>query len=108
MPNWSAWNDGTHLQSGDGYGIAIPLEDRDRYFQRGWHSIEIEFPGLKLVTVEVDEPSLWADTTPVLVGKGIGVWLIKNGLAPWSKKSGPPRIGVQMQEGYLTVLSIVR
>ena len=38
----TAWINGTAFVSGAAYGVRLAAEDRDRYFQRHWETIELE------------------------------------------------------------------
>jgi len=44
--------------------------------------------------VNVDKPSFWGTTCSELINKGIGIWLIKNRKAPWSK-GHPPKMRME-------------
>jgi hypothetical protein len=52
---WSAWNNGKHHESGAGYGIKVPISDRDRHFARDWDKAVVELPSASgYVAVEVN------------------------------------------------------
>jgi hypothetical protein len=40
----SAWNNGQHESTGAGYGLKIPVADRDKYFKKEWKSVTLELP----------------------------------------------------------------
>jgi hypothetical protein len=41
---WTAWNNGSFHSSGAGYGFKVPIDDRDRFFERSWGSVVVELP----------------------------------------------------------------
>ncbi len=94
---WTAWNNGSHHQSGAGYGFKIEAPDRDRHFRRQWGSALIHLPhGAEIVTAEVnvDKDSFWGPSCRELVSQLIGRWLLAEGHAPWPKGL-PPKFRVQ-------------
>lgn len=96
---WSAWNDGKHLPTGAGYGLKIPIPDRDRYFRRSRSSVVVELPkdggGFVAHEFNVAKDSFWNSTCHELIGREIGKWLIGRGLAPWPKRERP-RLAVEV------------
>jgi hypothetical protein len=40
----TAWNNGSFHSSGAGYGFKVPIDDRDRFFERSWGSVVVELP----------------------------------------------------------------
>jgi hypothetical protein len=89
-----AWNNGSHDPSGNGYGLKISAQDRDRHLRREWGSVALYLAGQgEPVSVNVDKASLWNDTCRELISRQIGTWLIARGLAPWPKGS-PPKLAV--------------
>lgn len=94
-----AWNNGSHHQNGNGYGIKIDPPDRDLYFIRGWRTISLELDGESIgVEVNIDKDSFWNKTCHELISVEIGKWLIKNHYAPWPKGK-PPLLQLQQLEG---------
>jgi hypothetical protein len=94
MPNQGflavGWNNGSHHQSGAGYGLKISAADRDAYFKREWGTVDLYFPGIsKPATVNVKKPSFWGGTCKELISREIGGWLISNRIAPWPSGSPP-------------------
>lgn len=86
----SAWNNGSHRPSGAGYGIKIAAKDRDLYFKREWKKVVLHLEGVSdPIEVNVGKPSFWGPDCRELIGKGIGLWLIGNGRAPWPEGSAP-------------------
>ena len=84
----SGWNNGSpNNETGSGYGIRIPKKSRDKYFERGWKYVVIEFDDGSSTTVKIS-PSFWR-SCPELRSSKIGKWMLKNGLAPWSKGNPP-------------------
>ena len=87
-----AWNNGSHHQSGAGYGLKMSATDRDAHLKREWGSVDLYFGGQsRPVQVNVDKDSLWNDTCRELISQEIGSWLIGNGMAPWPKGK-PPKL----------------
>ncbi|MBL7183887.1 MAG: hypothetical protein ISS50_05495 [Anaerolineae bacterium] len=88
----TAWNNGKHHPTGAGYGLKVEAKDRDRYFRKEWRNVFLKLEGeVEEVVVNVDKPSFWDPTCRELINKEIGVWLIKNGKAPWPK-GHPPKM----------------
>jgi hypothetical protein len=95
---WTAWNNGGHLATGAGYGLKVPVIDRDRYFKREWTSVILELPdngSFVKVTVNVDKPSFWNATCHEVISQEIGKWLRNSGLAPWPSRQ-PPKLLVEV------------
>ena len=94
-----AWNNGDHKPSGVGYGLKIDAEDRDRFFHRDWKVVVLALEGKKDdVTVNVRKKSFWTPECRELINKQVGLWLIKNGKAPWPK-GRPPKIRLEPTSG---------
>jgi len=95
---WKAWrNSARHTRSGAGYGLRIPISDRDRLFAKEWKTVYLELPidgGYNEVEVNINKPSFWNGTCRELISHQIGRWLIAKRLAPWPK-GRPPRIHVE-------------
>ena len=86
----TAWNNSSYSNTGGGYGLTIRPTDRDRYFNRAWHTVTLDLPGeSELVTANVKKRGFWNGCRH-LIHKEIGIWLIKHGFGPWEKGS-PPR-----------------
>jgi hypothetical protein len=91
----TAWNNGSHHQSGAGYGVKLDAKDRDQFFQLEWKTINLELEGSQeLVEVNIDKKSFWGDTCRELINIEIGRWLIDHKLAPWPKNN-PPKLRLQ-------------
>ena len=89
---WTAWNNGKNHKTGAGYGLKIPLADRDPHFDRRWRTVFIELPsGKSHITVEanVAKDSFWGAQCRELISRDIGRWLIDEGHAPWPEGSPP-------------------
>ncbi|KAF0105242.1 MAG: hypothetical protein FD147_2633 [Chloroflexi bacterium] len=94
-----AWNNGTHHNDGNGYGIKITSRDRDQYFDPSWKTIILDLDGENaLVEVNINKTSFWTEACRELISKEIGKWLIKNKLAPWPVGKPPVLEMVQMGE----------
>ncbi len=91
----TAWNNSEHHSTGAGYGFKLNSKDRDRYFRKDWKNVFLELEGEEEgVVVNVDKPSFWSTTCRELISKEIGIWLIKNGKAPWPKDH-PPKMKME-------------
>lgn len=91
----NAWNNGKHHQTGAGYGLKVNKQDRDQYFKRNWKSVFLQFEKDGVyVEVNIEKKSFWNSTCRELISKEIGLWLIKNGLAPWGK-GYPPKLKLE-------------
>lgn len=88
----SAWNNGQHRESGAGYGLKIPIAERDKYFERTWKFVTLQLPmssGLIEVRVNIDKPSFWNETCHEVISKELGAWLRSAGHAPWPRGRPP-------------------
>ncbi len=97
---WTAWVNGTPSASGSGYGLKVPITDRDRYFDRSWDKVTIELPtesGSIEAETNVKKASFWNNTCHELISKDIGQWLLICRLAPWPKGK-PPKLEVEVRE----------
>lgn len=95
---WTAWNNGKHLTSGAGYGLKVPINDRDMYFERNWSKIILELPkppGYTEVEVNISKTSFWNKGCHELICRDIGIWLRDLGLAPWPSRN-PPKLQIQV------------
>ncbi|WP_157383445.1 hypothetical protein [Nonomuraea coxensis] len=92
----TGWNNGSHNPNGSGYGLRISKADRDRFFDRRWHSVLLELEKDQLVAVPIT-PSFWRRCTELRSGE-IGHWLIKQDLAPWPK-GNPPALVLEHLQG---------
>ena len=91
----TAWNNGQHHSTGAGYGLKVNANDRDKYFSRKWRSAILELAGeSKEIVVNINKPSFWGHVCRELISKDIGIWLIKNGKAPWTKGK-PPKMRME-------------
>ncbi len=100
----TAWNNGSHHNSGAGYGFKLTCEDRDRFFKNEWGKIYLRLPGSgEEVEVNIDKDSFWNDSCRELISKEIGVWLISSGLAPWKTGQPPKLILEQKHENHFEV-----
>lgn len=106
---WSAWNNGKHHASGGGYGLKVPIADREHHFEPDWQTVILELPfaaGVREVRLNMDKPSFWGSTCRELISRDIGQWLITQGFARWPA-GRPPRIEVQvLGDGRFRVLGL--
>ena len=97
----TAWKNGTEpaCPSGAEYGVSVETDDRDRYFQKDWETIELELQGYAhVVKVNVATPSFWSCTCRELTHSEIGQWLIDNGLDSWNLGT-PPKLSLKFIGG---------
>jgi len=95
---WSAWNNGEHRKSGAGYGLKVPIGDRNRFFKKGLASVILELPtkdGLSEVSLNTDKPSFWNDECHELISQEIGRWLRNARMAPWPPRQ-PPKLSIEV------------
>ena len=95
---WTAWNNGKHHDSGAGYGLKVPIADRNHYFSRECESVTLELPTqsrYEAVTINVSKKSFWTPTCHELISKDVGVWFRRRGLAPW-QSGHPPRFEIEV------------
>lgn len=85
----TAWNNGSHRESGAGYGLKVSVRDRDTYFDPGAKSVTVRLPNGREIAVDTAKASFWSGTCRELIHKDIGQWLIEDGYAPWPKGSPP-------------------
>jgi len=91
----TAWNNGKYYPTGAGYGLKVDANDRDMYFSRDWSNVILELVGApNRVVINVNKSSFWGATCRELINKDIGIWLIKNGKAPWPKGC-PPKMRME-------------
>jgi hypothetical protein len=85
-----AWNNGAHHASGAGYGLKMSAADRDAHIRREWGVVELYLPGrAEPARVNVNKESLWSGNCRELISREIGMWLIKNRMAPWPNGNPP-------------------
>ena len=95
---WSAWNNGDFHSNGNGYGFRIPIEQREKHFDRSWKSITIELEDdkeSKKVKGNISKKTFWDISCGEVISKHIGTWLIRNGYARWDKND-PPKFNVNI------------
>lgn len=87
----SAWNNGSHSETGAGYGLKIlSLIDRDKFFDESWNDVLLTLPDLdRKISVNIKKPSFWNRSCMELISQDIGKWFISNNLAPWPKHNPP-------------------
>jgi hypothetical protein len=94
----TAWNNGSFHSSGAGYGFKVPIDDRDRFFERSWGSVVVELPlnnEFIEVILNIDKESFWSESCRELISKKIGQWLISQKFAQWPKGE-PPKFNVRL------------
>lgn len=86
----TAWNNGSRSASGAGYGLEVTKKDRDIYFKREWQHILLSLlDNSAPIKVNIDKDSFWNDTCRELIAKEIGMWLLSEKHAPWTKGCPP-------------------
>ena len=84
----SGWSNSTpNDRTGTGYGIRVPYNDRDCYFQRYWDSVEVALDTGEVA--EVSLPDKFWTTCPELKSSAIGRWMLDLGVIPWTKGRPP-------------------
>ena len=89
---WTAWNNGSHHASGAGYGLKVPIYDRDSHIHRSFRSISLEVPSkgeYRTIQFNIDKDSFWNDECRELISKEFGKWLREGAYAPWVKGEPP-------------------
>lgn len=96
-----AWNNGTHHRSGAGYGIKIEADDRDLHFDPKVNKVLISLDdGSEPFYVNTAKKSFWSPNCRELIRYRIGLWLIENRLAPWSKGDPPKLLLEKLSDGH--------
>jgi len=84
------WKIGTpNMKTGTGFGIRIPIKDRERLFKKKWKSITIQLESG--INFEAKLSKAFWGKCPEIRSKWIGKWMIENGLAPWTQNN-PPKL----------------
>lgn len=78
------WNDGSHSDSGYGYGVRIKRTDRNKFFDRDWNNVIIHIGKLEN-SVEIPILDTFWTTCNELRSAKIGKYLIENKLNIWEK-----------------------
>lgn len=76
------WSNGRFNTNRAGYGIRIPIESRDKHFNKSWKYVTLEIAD-KSVDIEL-RATFWT-TCSELRSKLIGEFLIKNNMGTWEK-----------------------
>ena len=107
---WTAWNNGRHHPTGAGYGLKVPIQDRDSCMVRTIRSVVLRVPtrdGPLSIAFNIDKDSFWAPTCHELVSRQFGKWMISRGLAPWPT-GRPPRFDVeQVSSGVFALTRVI-
>src|SRR4029079_13775275 len=93
MLSVKAWTNGSHRQSGAGYGLKLSKADRDKWVRRNWRVVTLHPLGGAPFTVSIDNDSFWNETCREIPHRAIGSWLVARGLAPWPKGQ-PPEVSL--------------
>jgi len=83
----TGWSNGQPHRTGAGYGVRLSDHDRDTYFDPGWNEVVVDLDHGESVVVSLSK-SFWR-SCPELRSAAIGRWLLRNGLAPWSRGLPP-------------------
>jgi hypothetical protein len=100
-----AWSNGKPLRTGAGYGVRLSDRDRDEYFEPKWRKVIVDLEDGETVSVSLSE-SFWG-SCPELRNAAIGRWLLRKGLAPWTRGKPPAALLTPMggNRFYLSRLS---
>ncbi len=82
-----AWSNGRPLRTGAGYGVRLSGHDRDKHFDPAWREVIVDLDDGESVSVALSA-SFWG-SCPELRNAAIGRWLLRHGLAPWSRGAPP-------------------
>jgi hypothetical protein len=86
----TAWNNGAHSRTGNGYGFKVSHDDRDAFFQKEWDEILLEIEGeSQLQAAAISREAFWSEQGQELTSVALGKWLRRNGLAPWPHLNPP-------------------
>lgn len=97
----------TAWSGGKACGLKLRTEDRDKYLEREWGSVDLFIPGEPApVAVNIDKPSMWEGTCRELIHKKIKAWFIRSGKYPWTKGK-PPRVRLVQTQSRSFALSFV-
>ena len=89
----SGWSSNTpNDRTGAGCGVRVPYNDRDRYFQRYWDSVEVALDTGEVA--EVSLPDKFWTTCPELKSSAIGRWMLDLGVIPRAK-GRPPQFDLE-------------
>lgn len=84
----SGWSNSTpNVRTCAGYGVRVQYDDRDRYFQRSWGSVEVVLDSGEAAEVSLSK-TFWT-TCPELKSTVIGRWMLKQRVIPWAKGKPP-------------------
>ena len=89
-----------------GYGLRFTKADRDRYFDRAWEDVVLDFAGAPSATVHLT-PSFWqsqCELRSVVVGR----WLLDIEAAPWARSEAPRIIVTLIDDNRFSVRLLER
>src|SRR5438132_12458408 len=92
---WTAWNNGKNHPSGAGYGLKVPIDDADRFFDRRWKTVCVELQNGVTTELNLAKKSFWTSTCHELISRDIGRWLRERRLAPW-RSGAPPKLRIEI------------
>lgn len=77
------------------YGLKVPIDDREKYFEKDWDYIVLELEGnVQEFKVNINKSSFWGPSCRELIHKSIKQWFLKNNISPW-ERGKPPRIRLE-------------
>ncbi len=89
----TTWKNGKHAKKGTSYGLRIGTSDREKFFDREWEAVVVEFEGSDSETVvNVGKGSFWTPGCGELISTDIRDWLYKTGVVDTWEKGHPPRL----------------
>jgi hypothetical protein len=103
----TGWHNGHPSHEAAGYGLKLTKADRDRYFDRTWQEVELQFVSDQSVTTVQLNPSFWGGCTE-LRSATIGQWLLTAGAAPWSQGNPPGVVVTHVEDNRFTARLIER
>lgn len=82
---WTAWTNGQ-----SGFGLKVPKNDIDCYFDKSWTEIILELPYKNFISCNINKKSFWNKTCRELISKKIKEWFIEKNIIGWTEKGNPP------------------
>jgi hypothetical protein len=70
------------------YGLRVGAPNRDRYFERSWSSVCVDFPNGRIVEIRL-LGGFW-NRCPELRHEAFGAWYQELGVLPW-RNGHPPK-----------------
>lgn len=100
----TAFNNGGHHKSGGGFGLRIPIEDRDQYFIKSWGSVFVHLPNKVVVEININKSSFWNKTCGEIINIEVGRWMLESHEAPWCFGAPPKFDLLPLKERHFTLI----